>query len=333
MMECRSVRQRLSAYLEGIIPSEEKKVIEEHLLSCQPCSMALGDLKREGELLRSLEEVEPPAWMKQKVLARIRREQEAKKSIFEKLFFPLRIKVPIQAAAMVLIAVLAVYVFKAGEPEMKKVPSAVVTGEATSKGEMLKQPSGPAPEVPTPGTPTVTKEMSKPGERGDISRPFDQKAKGDVSRSDREKVRGAMPSPEAPGPGRGEGAWSRPSEAGKSFGPEGQGASSQEAYPMAPLSLRAAAAKRAEDMSISVQVKDVKIAVGEIEALLLQLGATRIDKEVIQDGEAISTDILSEKINEFMDDLRLKGEIKGKELPARLPKGEARIRVEIVSIQ
>jgi hypothetical protein len=332
-MECRGIRQRLSAYLEGIVSSEEKKIIEEHLLSCQPCSVALRNLKRTGELVRALEEVEPPHGMKQKVLARIRREQESKKSTLEKLFFPLRIKIPIQAAATVLIAVLAVYVFKAGELDMNMVPSAVVTGEVTSKGEMSKQSPASAPDGQTPGAPTVTKEISKPGERRDVGRPLEEKQKGPIPWSDREKGREATPSPEAPGPGRREEAWSRPAGAGESFGPEGQGASSQGTYPAAPLPLRAAAARRADDVSISVQVKDVKIAVGEIEGLLLQLGATRIDKETIQEGEAISTEVPSEKINEFIDKLKLQGEIKQKELPTRLPKGEARIRVEIVSIR
>jgi hypothetical protein len=331
MMECRSVRQRLSAYLEGIIPSEEKKVIEEHLLSCQPCSMALGDLKREGELLRSLEEVEPPAWMKQKVLARIRREQEAKKSIFGKLFLPLRIKIPIQAAATVLIALLAVYVFKAGGPEMKMAPSPRVTGEVTSKDEMLKQSSAPAPEVQPPGAAAVTKEMPKPVEGREVSRPVEEKQKGPMARSDREKAREAAPLPEAPGPGRREEVRSRQGESGKSFGAEEQSASSEGASPTPPLPLRAAAIKKAEVVTITIQVKDVRIAVGEIEDLLGQFGAIGLEREPIQDGEAITTEVSSEKINELTKKLNLKGKIQQKELPARFPKGKTRIRVEIVS--
>jgi hypothetical protein len=381
MMECGTIRQRLSAYLEGIISFEEKKFIEEHLLSCQPCSVALRDLKRAGELVRDLKEVEPPPWMAQKVLARIRREQEGKKGIFEKLFFPLRIKIPIQATATVLIAVLAIYVFKAGEPELKKVQTPMVTDEVASKGEDLKQPSAPSAEVLAPEASTVLKEMPKLSDRRDVRRAVKEKDKEDMALSGREKVRGpsegerrvaeeqkesppitafskpgsAPPPPEAAGPGRTEDVRSRWAESGKSIRAPGQGVSNQGTYPVAgvgkteehgaardslakerkapaaALPLRAAVAKKAEAVSISVQVRDVRMAGSEIEDLLRQFGATRIERESIQDAEVITAELQSEKIEELIEKLRLKGEIKEKEPPLRLPKGETRIRVEILS--
>jgi hypothetical protein len=124
-MECQDIRKNLSAYLEGMVSPEDQELIDQHLASCRDCSTALYELNRTGEVLKNLKEVEPPPWMKQKIMAQVREEAGQKKGILQKLFFPLHIKVPLEAFATVLIAVIAVYVFKAVEPQMKglQVPS------------------------------------------------------------------------------------------------------------------------------------------------------------------------------------------------------------------
>ena len=315
-MDCGAIRQRLSPYLEGIISSAEKKLIEEHLLSCQTCSVALRDLKRAGELVRDLKEVEPPPWMTQKVLARIRREQEGKKGVFEKFFFPLRIKIPIQATATVLIVVLAIYVFKAGEPELKKVQSPMVADEIVSKGEGLKQPSVPAAEIPAPESKTAPKRLPEPSERRDVSRSVEEKDKKEIT----------LPGREGGGEVAGVGKI-KEYETARDF------QAKERKAPAAGAPLRAAVAKRAEAVSIIVQVRDVKMAAGEIEALLHQFGATRIEKESLQDTEVITAELQSEKIGELMEKLRFKGEIKEKESPSPIPTGKTSIKIEVFSVR
>jgi len=118
-MECHDIRKSLSAYLEGMVSPEDQELIDQHLASCRACSTALYELNRTGEVLKNLKEVEPPPWMTQKIMARVREEAESKRGFIQKLFYPLHIKVPLEAFATVLIAVVAVYVFKAVEPEMK----------------------------------------------------------------------------------------------------------------------------------------------------------------------------------------------------------------------
>jgi hypothetical protein len=365
MMECGTILQRLSAYLEGIVSSEEKKLIEEHLLSCQPCSSVLRELKRASELVRDLQEVEPPPWMTQKVLARIRREQEGKKGIFEKLFFPLRIKIPIQATATVLIVVLAIYVFKAGEPELKKVQSPRVSDEVASKVEDFRQPAAPTAEAPAREAKPVLKEMPKLSDRRDVSPPVGEKNKEEMAGRAREPVRdkpvhekakGAPEGESRVGGERQEGAGGKPDETVMTLGSAERDAAKEKRMPAAGVvkteeygavrdslaneqkapaaaaPFRAAVAKRAEAASISVQARDVKKAADEIEDLLRQLGATRVEKESLQDTEVITAELQSEKIEEFMEKLRFKGEIKEKELPSPIPTGKTSIRVEILSV-
>ena len=114
-MECKGIRERLSAYLEKGVTPQEETLIERHLSTCRKCARALLDLKRTGEIVKDLDRVEPPPWMTQKVMSRIRAEEEKKGSVIQKLFFPLHVKIPIQAFATVVIAVVAIYVFKAVE--------------------------------------------------------------------------------------------------------------------------------------------------------------------------------------------------------------------------
>ena len=154
-MECKGIREKLCAYLEGVVSPEESRIIEEHLNSCQECGTNLADLKKAEDLVKDLAEVEPPAWLTQKIMSRVRAEGERKKGIFQRLFYPLHIKVPIQALATVFIAVIAVFVFRAVEPEMKlaHLPGANQTGHhqrrsgETAPGDRDRFPSS-APKGP-----------------------------------------------------------------------------------------------------------------------------------------------------------------------------------------
>jgi hypothetical protein len=53
-------------------------------------------------------------------MARVREEAGRKQSILQRLFYPLHIKVPIQALATIVIAVLAFQIYQTNEPEMKQ---------------------------------------------------------------------------------------------------------------------------------------------------------------------------------------------------------------------
>ena len=117
MMDCKEVGKRLPAFLEGDVSGLEAEELRKHFDSCDPCRKVCRDLEKSGYLLRNLTEVEPPPWFTQKIMARIEEEAEKKKSWLEKLFFPLHIKIPIEAVASLLIAFLAWQVYQAGEPE------------------------------------------------------------------------------------------------------------------------------------------------------------------------------------------------------------------------
>ena len=119
-MTCREIENNLPAYLEDLLPPEEKDRIREHLVSCRQCSKALADLQQMDALLSDLEEVTPPPWLKQRIMARVREETQPEKGFFWKFFSSLSLKIPLSTAALLLISVLAFYVYRGQEPELQK---------------------------------------------------------------------------------------------------------------------------------------------------------------------------------------------------------------------
>ena len=179
-MECREFAEKLSAYMEGIVSATEKVLMEEHLQACPGCKESLADLKRTIEYVQATPEAEPPPWLTQKVMARVRAEAEARKGIreklfhrapawvareematavspapgpapkeriprkkiWEKLFYPIPIKLPLEAVGVIAIAVVTIYVFKGIQPQMQlsKAPLEGIRGPAISE---VQKPAAP----------------------------------------------------------------------------------------------------------------------------------------------------------------------------------------------
>jgi len=70
-MKCREVRDRLSAFADGELEGDERKAIASHLEHCDSCSHEYGELLRLADLLSSLETVEPPPYLWQRVIQRV----------------------------------------------------------------------------------------------------------------------------------------------------------------------------------------------------------------------------------------------------------------------
>ena len=129
--------------MKELLSPDEERLVLQHLATCRQCSAALEDLKKVAQLVQGLDDVEPPPWFTQKVMSQVREDAERKKrGLIARLFYPLHVKVPIQALASVLIVVLALYVYRSVEPEMEVVqaPSAVAPRDlAAPKNELQRQ--------------------------------------------------------------------------------------------------------------------------------------------------------------------------------------------------
>lgn len=99
-MECEEIKKLLSEYIDDTLDMQMKMLIEEHLATCKACSEELVSLKAYIKELSSLKEVEAPEDFLEKVHERVEQRFKFEK-IMRKLFFPVRIKVPLKLVAVV----------------------------------------------------------------------------------------------------------------------------------------------------------------------------------------------------------------------------------------
>ena len=110
-MNCQEVQIELSNYLEKSLDSLRIKSIEMHLLSCPFCRDEADGILDCVEQLSQLPMLDPPAGFAQRIMAQIR-EIEVKPTFWQRLFPPFKIAMPMQATAVVLVAILAVFLYQ-----------------------------------------------------------------------------------------------------------------------------------------------------------------------------------------------------------------------------
>ena len=149
MKKCKDIENDLPLYDEGVLSAARKQAVEEHLAECAACRKELAYLRKTSELMDHLTAVEEPPWFQQKIMARVR-EASGKKSMAQKWFHSLRMKIPVQMMATLVIAVLAVYIYRSGDEQVKQI---------------LPQAPKPAMEMPkeqAPATGSQTGDMVVP---------------------------------------------------------------------------------------------------------------------------------------------------------------------------
>jgi len=109
MNACLEIRERLSEYLDGALDSEEVSGIESHLASCSACREELSSLRAVCEVLGTLKSVDSPP----DFLNRLR-ERMTSRSFFKRvtrwLFFPLKIKLPLEFVTAAAVGVLLFFI-------------------------------------------------------------------------------------------------------------------------------------------------------------------------------------------------------------------------------
>ena len=143
-MNCDELQTRLSEYLEKSLDPVTAKDAEDHLASCSRCRAETESLADCIRQVASLPQVDPPLGFAQRVMAQVR-ESETKPSLWERLLFPLRIKIPIHATAVVLISILAVYLLEKDSPRKQAQPAAEPAFGMLEKKQEARAP-GPREE-------------------------------------------------------------------------------------------------------------------------------------------------------------------------------------------
>jgi hypothetical protein len=105
-MNCEEVQTRISEYLERSLDTISMKSIEVHLSSCSRCRIEADSLADCIQEIAALPMVDPPLGFAPRVMAHVR-EINQKPTLWERLFLPTRVKIPLQATAVLLIGALA----------------------------------------------------------------------------------------------------------------------------------------------------------------------------------------------------------------------------------
>jgi len=110
-VECSHVEELLSQYVDDALDASTRREMERHFRACPRCDAELQEYRRYLQVMKTLDEVRAPADFLEKVHRRIEGESLWRRW-FEKLFVPLRIKLPLEFAGVLVTAVLLVVFYQ-----------------------------------------------------------------------------------------------------------------------------------------------------------------------------------------------------------------------------
>ena len=147
-MTCEDARSLFSARADQALAPDEAAHLAAHLEECPECRAEWARFERTVSLVRAVEPARAPAGFVDRMLERARPVPWYRR-LAGGLFLPVRIKLPIEAAAIVLVAGLAVLIFERS-PEMKRAAHP----EPAPPSVASDAPAVPAPP-PLPAAPPV----------------------------------------------------------------------------------------------------------------------------------------------------------------------------------
>ena len=308
-MDCGEVQKRLSAFAEGAITAGERKEITTHLKKCKGCKRDLADLRKTIRYVQRLEEVEPPAWFVQRVMARVRGEAERKQGIWQRFFLPLHIKVPLEAIALICIVVGAVYIFKSMEPEMRLARIPTETRKSA-------HPTAPAAQAEKPRV--ADKERPATVAKGEQAQ-FKKKYQVDEDRSI--KIAQA-PTVQA-----------ERKEAAPTTGYADHATLKRDvASSLQGEQLKASTEIKAKRVSLVVRARDLTAARRRVEEIARQMGGTVSTTVPLKDQTVITIALDGDKVSDFLAQLRLVGEVQDKGWQGEQEEGNVTLTVEVKKI-
>jgi hypothetical protein len=123
-LECTRIRELISEYIDDTLDAEVRAAVEEHISACKGCKEELAKVSVLVDQLGSLEPVQAPGDLLEKIHERIDPGYGFHR-IVRKLFMPFRIKIPLELAGAAIVAILVVTVFlsiQQTEDRIAKIP-------------------------------------------------------------------------------------------------------------------------------------------------------------------------------------------------------------------
>jgi len=363
-MKQEHVKDSLSAYLDGILPEEEKRRVEEHLARCTECITALEELKKTLSLIHDLEDVEPPAWFTNKVMTRIKEEAGSRKGFFRRILGPIHSFIPLEALGAIAIAITMIVILRGMLPEMEKTyreesPEPPQAAQSNRQKEKLHEPQQfaeekkdvlkkPSPLAQAPSTPEAfgskgfapSSEQDKIGLLEDRAAPVGKAEKGSVREMEMKEGAALRSAPAEPTAIKE--PMEREAKPSVSAAPPAQPMLKQKALSMAeeevrsaakpvapPLKKKIAAEREKRLIRIHLSVLSIDTVIEEIEEIAGLVKGKVIKTSRDKDKTIISLIIPSEKTHVLFEKLGMMGEITGKKMPSVEMKDTVEVEIEV----
>jgi hypothetical protein len=165
MTDCSEIRNLLSEYLDDALDAKAKALADEHLRTCPACREELDSLKSLVKGIGSLESVKAPADFLDRLHQRMERPSKISQ-MREWLFYPLRVKIPLQLAGAAVIALIlfsilplqqsSLKLHSKTEQEKKAEDTAYYANESRGAGGA----AAPVQKAVTPEPAKVTREVA-----------------------------------------------------------------------------------------------------------------------------------------------------------------------------
>ena len=316
-MECAQAREQVSAYQDKMLPQGETRLLEEHLKECKECAEYFRDMRKVLAHVRNLDEVEPPPWMARKIMAKIRAEAEPepKKGILRRLFYPLQIKLPVQAAAALLIAVSVFYIYNTMQPDLEvaRIPLSEHAPQVgiQEKGEGTED----LPDIPSEPrmSPAPSAESHGPG--------ITSLRKGTVQRRAQER-QGDKSFEESPFSVRGQERMVPSAHTAQKEAPEAQA--------QFRFAETKAAGKNGVRSSLLVSVTDIETGSRHAQEAILHFEGEVIATVSSRDRTIFTAEVDARKLQELIEKLEMHGEVRSEGVMQDKGEGTLVIEIEIV---
>ena len=171
-MTCHDAREQFSALVDDALTPSERATLDAHLATCADCRRELQRFRDTVALLRAVEPLRAPAGFVDHVLEATRPDRWYRR-LLRGLFLPWPIKLPMEAAAIVLVGIGVALVYRATLDTRQfavGVSGERPAAESPVTESLRRRAAAPAParELSTRRDQPPTGEQDKPGEPGKL---------------------------------------------------------------------------------------------------------------------------------------------------------------------
>ena len=165
-MTCAECRETFSARVDDALGADARATLEQHLAGCAECRREWQRFAATVDLLHAVQPERAPAGFVDRVLAAARPQPWYRRAL-RGLFVPWPVKLPLEAAALVLVAGLAVMIFQRS-PELRQAavsPPALVSAPEQRSYDMLapvEAPARPSAAAKSAKTEVIAAQETKP---------------------------------------------------------------------------------------------------------------------------------------------------------------------------